>query len=377
MGGARTRRERLGAGIFGLLLGHLRAARVRRHAGPQPRLPGRLPDRHGGVRARPHGGRRLRRASPRCSRSWCRSSTRPTDVSTAAQIVGAVGRGAVYFGLALLVSSLLERETQLRFSLAESERERDELESLRAALTAPELPARRRPPDRHLLHAGRRAGGGRLLPRHPRRGEQHAGRGRRRRRPRPDRGAPRVVRARDDRAVRRVRRRPDDDPAPGQHGAGRARPGHRVRDRAVRELRPRPRHRDVGERRPSAAVGPRPRRAAGQRAPLPAAGDRADARGDLRDDRAAPRRRRPALHRRAARGAHRARGASATTSSASRPRATRCSRCRARRRPTSSPGCARRRCDHAEGRPADDLCLVAVRLGAGERRRSADRPRRR
>ena len=78
------------------------------------------------------------------------------------------------------------------------------------------------------------------------------------------------------------------------------------------------------------------------------------------------RRGRPALHRRPARGAHRARGASATTSSASRPRATRWSRCRARRRPTSWPACARRRCDHAEGRPADDLCLVAVRLGAGD-----------
>ena len=201
----------------------------------------------------------------------------------------------------------------------------------------------RRPHGRHLLHAGRGAGGGRLLPRRPRRGEQHAGRRRRRRRPRPRRRAPRVVRARDDRALRRVRRRPDDDPAPGQHGAGRARPGHRVRDRAVRELRPRSRHRDVGERRPSAAVGPRPRRAAGQRAPLPAAGDRADARGDLGDDRAAARRGRPALHRRAARGAHRARGAA--------PRAVRraggarraAQAARLPRRPTSWRGCARPR----------------------------------
>jgi serine phosphatase RsbU (regulator of sigma subunit) len=62
-------------------------------------------------------------------------------VSTAAQIVGAVGRGSVFVGLALLVSMLLERETRLRFSLAESERERSELESLRAALTAPAVPA--------------------------------------------------------------------------------------------------------------------------------------------------------------------------------------------------------------------------------------------
>jgi serine phosphatase RsbU (regulator of sigma subunit) len=64
-----------------------------------------------------------------------------THVSTAAQIVGAAGRAAVYVGLALLVSALLERETELRVSLAESERERTELESLRTALTAPELPA--------------------------------------------------------------------------------------------------------------------------------------------------------------------------------------------------------------------------------------------
>ena len=64
-----------------------------------------------------------------------------THVSTAAQIVGAVGRAAVYVGLALLVCALLERATQLRVSLAESERDRTELESLRAALTAPDLPA--------------------------------------------------------------------------------------------------------------------------------------------------------------------------------------------------------------------------------------------
>jgi serine phosphatase RsbU (regulator of sigma subunit) len=63
-----------------------------------------------------------------------------TDISTGAQIVGAIGRGAVFVGLALVVSTLLERETRLRFELAESEREVAELESLRAALTAPALP---------------------------------------------------------------------------------------------------------------------------------------------------------------------------------------------------------------------------------------------
>lgn len=63
-----------------------------------------------------------------------------TDVGSSAQIVGAVGRGAVFVGLALLVSGMLERETQLRFDLAERESEVRELESLRAALTSSELP---------------------------------------------------------------------------------------------------------------------------------------------------------------------------------------------------------------------------------------------
>ena len=92
-----------------------------------------------------------------------------THVSTAAQIVGAVGRAAVYVGLALLVSSLLERETKLRFSLAESERERAELESLRAALTAPDLPAVDGIQIATSYTPADGPGGGRLLPRHPRR----------------------------------------------------------------------------------------------------------------------------------------------------------------------------------------------------------------
>jgi serine phosphatase RsbU (regulator of sigma subunit) len=64
-----------------------------------------------------------------------------TEVSTAAQIVGAVGRGAVFVGLALVVSGMHARQTQLRLELAASEHERTELEGLREALTAPELPA--------------------------------------------------------------------------------------------------------------------------------------------------------------------------------------------------------------------------------------------
>jgi serine phosphatase RsbU (regulator of sigma subunit) len=64
-----------------------------------------------------------------------------THVSTGAQIVGGVFRGVVYVGLAVLVSSLIERTTALRQRLAKSEYEVRELESLRAALTSPELPA--------------------------------------------------------------------------------------------------------------------------------------------------------------------------------------------------------------------------------------------
>jgi sigma-B regulation protein RsbU (phosphoserine phosphatase) len=63
-----------------------------------------------------------------------------TDISTSAQVVGAIGRGLVYIGLAVLVSTLMDREAALRERLAESERELRELESLRAALTSPDLP---------------------------------------------------------------------------------------------------------------------------------------------------------------------------------------------------------------------------------------------
>ncbi|MEA2276141.1 MAG: hypothetical protein QOC78_1101 [Solirubrobacteraceae bacterium] len=63
-----------------------------------------------------------------------------SQIDTGAFVVGAIGRAAVFFGLALVVSALLDRETDLRHQLAESERERTELESLRAALTPPELP---------------------------------------------------------------------------------------------------------------------------------------------------------------------------------------------------------------------------------------------
>jgi serine phosphatase RsbU (regulator of sigma subunit) len=64
-----------------------------------------------------------------------------THVSTSAQVFGAVGRGSVFVGLALVVSTMLERETRLRSQLAESEREASELQGLRAALTPPDFPA--------------------------------------------------------------------------------------------------------------------------------------------------------------------------------------------------------------------------------------------
>jgi serine phosphatase RsbU (regulator of sigma subunit) len=64
-----------------------------------------------------------------------------TDISASAQAVGGVFRTVVFVGLALLVSSLIERAATLRRQLAESEDEVRELESLRDALTSPELPS--------------------------------------------------------------------------------------------------------------------------------------------------------------------------------------------------------------------------------------------
>jgi serine phosphatase RsbU (regulator of sigma subunit) len=64
-----------------------------------------------------------------------------TNVSTSAQIVGGVFRTVVFVGLGALVAILLERTTILRHKLAAAEADVRELESLRAALTSPELPA--------------------------------------------------------------------------------------------------------------------------------------------------------------------------------------------------------------------------------------------
>ena len=80
----------------------------------------------------------------------------------------------------------------------------------------------------------------------------------------------------------------------------------------------------------------------------------------------AGRRGRPALHRRPARGAHRARGATRHAlfgEQAARDALLELHGAHAGRHRRRA--CARPRCNHAEGRPADDLCLVAVRLGAG------------
>jgi serine phosphatase RsbU (regulator of sigma subunit) len=64
-----------------------------------------------------------------------------TDVSTSSQVVGGVFRTVVFVGLGALVSILIERAADLRRRLTDAEDEVRELESLRAALTSPELPA--------------------------------------------------------------------------------------------------------------------------------------------------------------------------------------------------------------------------------------------
>jgi serine phosphatase RsbU (regulator of sigma subunit) len=139
MGAARTRSERLGAGIFGLLLGIFLLRAFVDTPGLSLVFLAVFPI----VMAAFVLGRTA--AIVCAALATLLSIVVPiinpaTDVSTAAQIVGAVGRGSVFVGLAVLVSNLLERTTQLRFDLAESEREVAELESLRAALTAPDLP---------------------------------------------------------------------------------------------------------------------------------------------------------------------------------------------------------------------------------------------
>jgi serine phosphatase RsbU (regulator of sigma subunit) len=63
------------------------------------------------------------------------------DVDTGALVVGTIGRAAVFFGLAAVVSELIEREAELRRTLELRDREVRELESLRSALTPNELPA--------------------------------------------------------------------------------------------------------------------------------------------------------------------------------------------------------------------------------------------
>jgi serine phosphatase RsbU (regulator of sigma subunit) len=140
MGGSRSRDERLGAAIFGLLLGIFLLRAFVDTPGLSLVFLAVFPI----VMAAFVLGRR---AAVVCALlATVLSVVVPiinpaTDISTGAQIVGAIGRGAVFVGLALVVSTLLERTTHLRLELAESEREVAELESLRAALTAPELPA--------------------------------------------------------------------------------------------------------------------------------------------------------------------------------------------------------------------------------------------
>ncbi len=139
MGPARTRSEHLGAGIFGLLLGIFLLRAFVDTPGLSLVFLAVFPI----VLAAFVLGRTaaLVCAALATVLSVLVPIINPaTDVSTAAQIVGAIGRGAVFVGLALVVSGMHARQTQLRDELAESERELTELESLRSALTAPELP---------------------------------------------------------------------------------------------------------------------------------------------------------------------------------------------------------------------------------------------
>ncbi len=140
MGPARTRSERLGAGIFGLLLGIFLLRAFVDTPGLSLVFLAVFPI----VLAAFVLGRTA--ALVCAALATVLSVVVPiinpaTDVSTAAQIVGAVGRGAVFVGLALVVSGMHARQTQLRLDLAASEHDRGELEGLRAALTAPQLPA--------------------------------------------------------------------------------------------------------------------------------------------------------------------------------------------------------------------------------------------
>jgi serine phosphatase RsbU (regulator of sigma subunit) len=63
-----------------------------------------------------------------------------SDISTSAQTVGGIFRAVVFIGLGALVAVLIERAASLRLRLDDAEAEVRELEGLRAALTSPELP---------------------------------------------------------------------------------------------------------------------------------------------------------------------------------------------------------------------------------------------
>ena len=113
MGPARTRSEHLGAGIFGLLLGIFLLRAFVDTPGLSLVFLAVFPI----VLAAFVLGRT---AAVVCAAlATVLSVVVPiinpaTDVSTAAQIVGAIGRGAVFVGLALVVSGMHARQTQLR-----------------------------------------------------------------------------------------------------------------------------------------------------------------------------------------------------------------------------------------------------------------------
>lgn len=66
----------------------------------------------------------------------------PSGLAGVSLVLATVNRSVVFFGMAVLVTLLLRRERALAVRLREQERELGELESLRAALTPSEVPAR-------------------------------------------------------------------------------------------------------------------------------------------------------------------------------------------------------------------------------------------
>jgi Stage II sporulation protein E (SpoIIE) len=303
------------------------------------------------------------------------------DVSTSAQVVGGVFRAVVFVGLAALVSGLIERAADLRRRLTDAEEDVRELESLRAALTSPELPAvdglsiatsytpadgpvagdfflvAPSSSDSVLVVVGDVVGHGLAAAR----------------------------RASFVRATIALFAEHTNDPMSILRLANTAiaerEPGNRVRHRAVRDLRGRSLDGDLGQRGPPAALGPRSGRAAGHAAPLHPARDPAGARRRGDDHERGARWRAAPLHRRPARGQDGEPRRRAPAVRRSRPRERRCARCAAPRRRRSSPRCAARRSITRRARRPTTCASWRSAAGPtarpGRRGRLSRRPRRR